>query len=310
MLALRVVIRVTLMLVSWTLPISWSNAGAAIVALIVGLSVLFSRRRAIEQTTLVSASWWALGTVVGWSAAELAAGLSLVSSSTSALVRYCAVTLSFCPVIALLGAKRPQHGAWNFIVVSLWAIVALPAAENLLLRRGISITVGEARGWFLWILILLGPINFAPTRFWLPSLLIAAGQAAALAGVLPVLRNVAGGSHDVFGLVLVTAAIAAAELLSRSERRCANAFDRLWLNFRDSFGLLWALRVQERVNSLARQEGWDLELGWSGFMRRSSGERLTAIDSAIEPALRTSLKGLLRRFVSGEWIEERLSRGK
>jgi hypothetical protein len=306
MLALRVVIRVTLMLVSWTLPISWSDAGAAIVALVVGLSVLLARRRVIEQTTLVSAWWWALAAVVAWSGVELAAGLSLTPSSMSTLLRYGAVTLSFCPVIALLGAKRPQHGAWNFVVASLWAIVALPAAENLLLRRGISITVGEARGWFLWILILLGPINFVPTRFWLPSLLLAAGQAAALAGVLPVLRGIAGSSQSAIGLVLVTVAIAAAWQISRRQSRGASAYDRLWLDFRDAFGLLWALRVQERVNALTRQEGWDLELCWPGFVRRSSGEQLQTIDSSIEPALRTSLKSLLRRFVSSEWIESRL----
>src|SRR5438128_1643920 len=98
MLALTVVIRVSLMLVSVTLPISWIDAAAAGAGVIVGLTVLLARRRAVEQTTLVSASWWAVAALLAWYGAELAAGCSLATSSTTAALHYGAVTLSFCPV--------------------------------------------------------------------------------------------------------------------------------------------------------------------------------------------------------------------
>jgi hypothetical protein len=63
--------------------------------------------------------------------------------------------------------------------------------------------------------------------------------------------------------------------------------------------------VQERVNAAAKQYGWDLDLGWSGFKRRSDGAPLAAIDPDIEPTFRTMFKGLLRRFVSHPWIAHR-----
>ena len=50
--------------------------------------------------------------------------------------RFAAAVLSFAPTMALLGAKRPQNGAWQFVVITLWAILALPAFEVLLRGRG------------------------------------------------------------------------------------------------------------------------------------------------------------------------------
>jgi hypothetical protein len=72
--------------------------------------------------------------------------------------------------------------------------------------------------------------------------------------------------------------------------------------------LLWSLRVQERINALAQQSGWPLELTWNGFRKPGSEDGLVKLDPAIESAVRGSLRGLLRRFVSNEWIDCRLRR--
>src|SRR5262249_36481088 len=151
------------------------QAAACGVALVAGLAILLSQRVQIRQTTLIAAWWWALGAMVAWAGVELAALFSPSAGSVIAPLRLAAHSLSFCPIIAVLGAKRPQHAAWNFVVASLWAIIALPAAEIFFLHRGQQIAIGDARGCFLWILIALGPINYLPTRFWLASLLLAAG---------------------------------------------------------------------------------------------------------------------------------------
>jgi len=293
------------------LPVGLTVAAAAIVSLAVGLAVLLSRRQAIEPTTLTSAWWWALATLTTWAGTELVAGIYAANGSGAgfAPLRLAAMALSFCPVVALVGAKRPQHRGWNLVVASLWAIVALPAAETFFLRPGQNVAIGDARAWFLWILILLGPINFVPTRYWLASLLLAAAQVIAFSPYLAGVHQPIVPEAGAVGLLLAATAIAVAWLMSRMQSTAANSYERQWLDFRDSFGLLWGLRVQERMNAAARQYGWDLELTWRGFRTRTSDTPLDAIDSVIGPTLRTTFKGLLRRFVSNAWIEDRTKAG-
>jgi hypothetical protein len=282
-------------------------AGLAAIAGMLGWLVLLSARQAVANTTLASAWWWSLAALAAWSGLENAAGLRLVTDAGwLAPLRLAAIGLSFCPVISLIGAKRPQHAAWNFIVLSLWGIVMLPAAETFFLQRGQTLEMGDARGWFLWILIALAPINYVPTRFWLAALLVAAGQIVALGFYLPLVRRELFSHASAAGVALAGAALVAAWLAARRQRKEANPYDRLWLDFRDRFGLLWSLRVQERVNALAQQEGWPLELAWGGFCDPASGAPLAAIDQVIEPTLRVSLTALLRRFVDRDWIAERL----
>jgi hypothetical protein len=221
-------------------------------------------------------------------------------------LRFTAVSLSFCSVVALLGAKRPQQKAWNLVVVSLWAIVALPAAENVFLHRGQALEMGDARGWFLWILILLGPINFIPTRYWLASLILASGQIVALGQHLALLRRPVTSQLELVGLLLGAGALVIAWVASRRKSVAPNPYDAMWLDFRDTFGLLWGLRVQERVNAEAHKNGLEIELSWSGFRRPRSDEPLDEIEPTIEPELRTVFRAVLRRFVSGDWIAERI----
>jgi len=57
------------------------------------------------------------------------------------------------------------------------------------------------------------------------------------------------------------------------------------------------MRVQERINAAARNTTGTLSLTWNGFRQRSTDSALTTIDPAVEPTLRTTFKGLLRRFV-------------
>jgi hypothetical protein len=48
-------------------------------------------------------------------------------------------------MLAVLGAKRPQHAAWSFVVLAFWGILALPAAETYFLQRGQRREMGDAR---------------------------------------------------------------------------------------------------------------------------------------------------------------------
>jgi hypothetical protein len=286
-------------------PAEAIGAVVTVVALAVGLAILYAARRAIWRTTLIGPWWWTVAALCAWAAIEMGASIRPEAVAVAPL-RLAAVTLSFCPVVALLGAKRPQHLAWNFVVLSLWAIVALPVAESLYIRGVPQPEFGDARGWFLWILVLLGPINFIPTRYWLSSLLVAAGQVLALSPYLVPIRRPLTGEPGLVGLVLCMFGFIAAWIAARRTRDVASGYDRLWLDFRDSFGLFWALRVQERVNAAAKQQGWDVDLAWNGLRRRSDDAPMIDIDPNAKQSLRTTIQGLLRRFVSSDWIAERL----
>ena len=289
------------------LPAS-TAAGLAILAGMAAAAGLLLRRAHVRETTLLPAWWWALAAIVAWSATEAAAALAGPRPGNwLAPLRLAAIALSFCPVLAVLGAKRPQHAAWSFVVAALWAILALPAAEAFFLQRDQRLEMGDARSWFLWILIFVGPINYVATRQWLASLLLAAGQVLALSEYLPLIqRSLFIGQHTVALLVAAAAAVAA-----RPPRSGAGSpHDRLWLDFRDLFGLFWSLRLQERVNTVAASSGWPLWLGWFGLQGAATGKPVQHVDPVIEPTLRTTMRGLLRRFVTGGWIAQRLGKSE
>jgi hypothetical protein len=282
-----------------------TGAIVPVVTLALGAAILALPRATIRQTTLVSPWLWAWAALGAWSSVEFVAALLGERGATwLAPARLAAIALSFCPAVSLIGSKRPQHAGWNFVVLSLWAIVALPAAENFFLHPGEKLALGDARGWFLWILLLLGPINFVPTRFWLASLLIAAGQLLAASRYLALLQRPLVPHAELPGLALCGCGLLAAAMASRRVAKGAMPYDRLWLDFRDSFGLLWALRVQERLNASAQQYGWNIELTWSGFRQPLRSE--TPATDSNEPVLRTTFTGLLRRFSSHDWIAARL----
>lgn len=281
-------------------------AVAIVAASVMGLAVLLVARRSLGQTSLIGAWGWSLAALVAWAGTELAAAMSLISGETIEPLRLSAIALSFCPIVAVLGAKRPQHTAWNFVVVSLWAIVMLPAAENFFLHSGQKLTLGDARAWFLWILILLGPLNYVPTRFCVPAFLLAMGQVIALSPYLALIHRPLVRAPVMAGLLLVVFALVVAWLFSRRSEIGLTNYDRVWRDFQNHFGLLWSLRVQERVNSLAQQNKWNAELTPNGFYPLSNENDTQRLDPAMESEFRSSLRGLLRRFVSNEWIDRRL----
>ena len=94
------------------------------------------------------AAWFSRGSTAVpaalWSAtAALIFALSMLQQATEqldiapmAIHRVVVAALSVCPTMSLLGAKRPQHGVWQFIVGALAAVLALPTASAVLIRPG------------------------------------------------------------------------------------------------------------------------------------------------------------------------------
>jgi hypothetical protein len=285
------------------------SAAAATVALVMAAlcgAGLWRFHAALRGTTLVAAWCWAVAAVIAVATCEAALGLAAgsVATKTADSLRYAAACLSCCPIVAVLGAKRPQQHVWHLVVVSLWVLAVLPAA-GALLSPGAPLEVDLARAWLLAALIALGCANWLFTRYWLVAILVMAGQTALLAEALPLGLSALGAVGVVMGLTLWAGA-GLAVVLARSPR-CDDRLDLLWRDFRDLYGAAWALRVAERINAAALQYSWPARLAWRGFqpLDDAPSDDARTKDESSREAVRSHLTSILRRFVSDRWIAAR-----
>ncbi len=268
-------------------------------------------------TTAVPAAWWACGAAVAF-AFELAVRGSggLVDPASQASARLAVVAVSLCPIMSLLGAKRPQHGVWQFIVASLAGIVALPAASAALVRPGSPPDVHALQRWFMLALVLVAAMNFAATRHGVAAVMVAFGQVILLRQFLPFVESVGqqGATLDAVAAWLVAsgAIVAAAQSwLRQAQRRVVGtevatrrgsqadlaAFGTAYLALRETLGAAWTLRIAERFNVVAESRGWPCRLRFDGLHGGGDpDDRQWQAD-----AVRTG-RALLRRFVSPGWM--------
>ncbi len=258
----------------------------------------------VRGTTLTAAWVW------GWAAWALgsAAAFWSVDQSGSAVdhARYLAAVGSFGPPMAVFGAKRPQHRAWSWIVASLMLVLCLPSGSAWLYHPRGAFEWHGAWQVFLAVLVLLSGGNYLGTRLALPGLLYAFGQALLLGW--PAVPESWGGGRTTWQLAGVSMALAAlgASGMSATSREGRDPLARLWLDFRDRFGVVWALRVAERVNSTLHSQNRTIRLAWHGpeTTARVAGGALPA-DSAGYAELDQTLRTLLARFVSNDWVSRR-----
>ncbi|HEX4129098.1 MAG TPA: hypothetical protein VHZ24_03585 [Pirellulales bacterium] len=268
----------------------WTLLFAAVAA-----GTLECGRRRLRGTTLTAAWWWGVAAMT----AALAAACATTSEAERNLpspIAHLALVLSLAPGVAVLGAKRPQHHAWQWIVLTLVVVLGLPAFEATMLRAGAPIVLHPARAGFILVLMLVTLGNYLPTRQAPAAMSFAAGQVLLLARYLPSLASRYGTESATAPLALWTFALVAAALVAWLPRRVSR-WDRLWLDFRDAYGVVWALRVADRFNAANRANGRSAQITW----RRAHGGPAGEPDPASQHVLRM----LLLRFVSPAWLDER-----
>ena len=277
-----------------------------ILLLSLGALCIVARRSRFRGTTLVAPSRWSLFAITLLLAVNASLLLTTVQASTRDAMEYLAATASFCPLMALLGAKRPQNIGWQFIVGTMWLVLILPVGEMFVLWRGGAMDVGPMRSWLLVILMFVGFTNYALTRFWFPALLATIAKSFLLLTHLPffseavseTISQAVNGHFRAGSTLLGIAMIIAWWQTSRTSS--AGGWDRVWTEFRNAFGLVWSLRVMERMNSTAELSDWQNELTWYGFEKK-----VAEIDSEQHGEVERAMRTVLRRFVSPEWIETR-----
>lgn len=302
-------------------------AGVVLMLACLTIGILVRSAWRLRGTTLMAPLLWGVVATVVVSGVELAA-LASVNDGVPAWLepaRFIAAVCALCPAIALLGAKRPQSRAWQFIVLTLLGILAQPAIVGLALHYGEPVTLHAARRWFLAALLLIGVVNYLPTRNAIAGVAICCAQIMLLWGWLPGTTEhaLSGDGRVCTALLLATLScmVALASLIRR--RAGLSPWDRLWIDFRNAYGIVWSLRVEERLNASLEAAGETMRLGWNGFENaaqpaeagvKTSGAPLAPAPSSVVTteadranlAAQSALIALMRRFVSKEWIAQRL----
>lgn len=276
----------------------WAGRGvwtyAAVAAGAAAVAIAWRACRRLRQTTLLAPCAWAVGSLL---AVMIDVGGSGGWRTADAHLHYLAGVSTVAPFVALLGAKRPQHRAWQWIVAALLLLLALQSLKAIVIDRGVPPALHLAWRWLLAVVVSAQLMNYLLTRNFLAAGLVFVGQVFLLAEQLP------GASwlpepRGTWGLSLLSAGVlAAASIWRRRSGPCVPpptsndpaALDRAWLAFRDAYGALWALRVAERINAASRERGGVARLRWSGL--QMNGQEKVA-------SLCKLFRAILARFVA------------
>ena len=284
----------------------------------------------VRGSTAVPAALWAAAAalIFGLEMAARVAGW-LVDPAAIASTRLVVAALFLCPTMAILGAKRPQHGVWQFIVGSLAGVLVMPALSATLVRPGSMPDVHSVQRWFMPLLVAVGWMNFAGTRHGAAAAAVSAGQCLLLRPFLPFVES--GGIvgmevTDALGACLVAlgAVLAAGQSagwpvgirgrapatefapkpLMQEPKPLMQEIDLPFLALRETLGAAWALRIAERFNVVAEARGWPCRLRFTGLEAGGDPDDRSWHRDAVRSA-----RALLHRFVSDAWLRRHTSHG-
>jgi len=281
---------------------------AATIGLLTAVPSLLRAWAAVKSTTLRVAWGWLVAGFFLWAVCW---GVTILVPITKPALAdqlwYATAIVFLCSGVAVLGARKPGTSVWSwFVVLPLLLVLGWPA----LMMWGRDFQVSplqlERPAVLCYALVLvMGYGNYFGTRSTTASLLAATALILLIAN-----------SSDLFGSAFpetktcrigatfcISAAIAIASRQMRRRLLVENALEGLWIDFRDSFGIVWARRIQDRMNQTAQSEKWPVRLQMHGFVTLS-GDMCENLEPAnrIEHAFRWQL----RRFVDPAWIDQRL----
>jgi hypothetical protein len=270
---------------------------------------LWQARRRLAPTTLLSAWGWALACAAAWCTAW---GLALSDRVAGPLVDQVwslAAVLALCPMIAVLGAKRPGSRVWTwFVLLPLVAVLQWPALTLWMtdgplppLRLSTPVIAGFA------LVLLMGAGNYAATRYALSAGLTAVAVCCVLGSLAESSPLETTHTHDLrrAATVLLPLAILWGVRQARRPTIAATSYDLLWHDYRDSFGIVWGKRFLDRVNERAVAEKWPCRLTDAGFAWDAGTADVAR--AKVAPQIDHTFRWLLRRFVNPEWIDARLA---
>ena len=282
----------------------------------------------VQATTLQNAWWWSLFAatlwVVTWFADQC---LSAISSEAADHAWYAISVFSLCPPVAVLGARRPGTRVWGgFIILPMllvlgWPVVTLWTQGSEL--HGLQLETPQVAAFCLVLVMGLG--NYCGTRYTLPVILFGCALCAQVVSSSVIspswLSDRASTRFYCTAVMIIGIGI-----IRFSRRPVLNpGFDQVWVDFFDTFGIVWARRIQDRVNFMLVKERLSVRLEFDGFVwshevtqaarttEATDVSRVAVVraDESQEVARTVArvehmLRWLLRRFVDADWIDRRL----
>lgn len=292
----------------------------AMISLATLVSGVLRAHARLRPTTLRTAWRWSLLATLGWSAVWGVMVLQAASPAALETLWYLATLLALCPPMAVLGARRPGIGVWTlFVILPMLAVLGWPGLTVLSGDRLRPLALEPPALLAFVLVLLMGAGNYVGTRFTLSAGLYVLGLCLAVAPASTVSPLALQEPWTARQLATICLGLAAAlALRSTATRNPAIAsepdatgeptlrgVDRVWHDYRNTFGIVWARRFQDRLNGIAQQQNWPARLDENG-LTWTAGITSAEIQAATGQIDQT-VRWLLRRFVDPEWIDERLT---
>jgi hypothetical protein len=265
--------------------------------------------KAAGGTALRPALIWVAMAIVAAIAAQAGGWGEPVSDGRPVAGRltYLAVLAVLAALTSVLNARAPGGRVWAGLMIVLVVVFLIPWLEGpwrLRRARGLAQLHLDAP-WtiFYGLLVLVGVTNYLPTRF------AAAAGWLTLGFVLEYLGLTrddwpAGRRAMIWSWVSWTlaASLWTARWGAGRAPAARTRLERLWFWFRDLWGVVWALRIQERFNRTAELKRWPVRLSWYGLIPAEGSSAIEPV--ADPPESEAAFRGLVRRFAQGGRLDD------
>lgn len=280
-------------------------------ALVFAAVGLWRLRPVVRDTTLTTVLPWAW---VAWASALLGCVLRLGGhTAIVSYVDYFTAVAALSPPMAALGARRPTCRSWPFFVLlPMFAVLCWPAISvGLATRFARPLELETPAAVMYLVVLIMGMGNYMFGRLKYGVVVFTALLAGQVSGwsqqllffwppELQRFMTVGIGTMLICGFHQVADSIFDS-MYDATYDDPDGRFDAVLVEFSELYGLVWWLRMQDRLNVFAAQQHWP------GRFESRLGKWDEPLTDAQLHEIEHAFRWLFRRFVSSTWLDARLT---